>query len=340
MKQRILALILLLTSFSPALWAQRRGAILGGGGTNYSNRRVDQYGLRTGLRSSIHHLFGIYGFGGYSTQFNSLQDQCALPIGDGFGGGLVYEYQHYFFKLQLGAGVSYQYTNTKVKDYTVFNHDLTDARGYPYHLRYDLEERADQMRALNLQFPIMAGANIGHYCYFLVGVKPTLNLLGSTSVHLLTTTSGTYNQYLGHFVEMDNHGMRKRVPQERTGAKLELRPDILFSGEFGAEWGVTASRSRYRPSNNRHDEWRFRVAAFFDIGMLNTMPQTEQSLFSISPTMPYDFETFEYHHLFSTDPKASLHAFYAGIRITILVGWYIDRQCRLCSGRFGTEADY
>ena len=76
--------------------SQQHGALLGGGGTNYSNRKPDHNGLLTGTNSAIHHLIGFYVEGAYSQMLHTRKDLMAMPQGYAFGGGLLYEYQHFY----------------------------------------------------------------------------------------------------------------------------------------------------------------------------------------------------------------------------------------------------
>ncbi|MBQ7191891.1 MAG: hypothetical protein IJS00_03355 [Paludibacteraceae bacterium] len=343
----ILCLLFLLTAFT--LSAKRpRAYLLGGGHTNYSDRRLDRNGLRTGVYSDVHHLFGFYLNGAYSTSFADMNNVSFKPGGYGVGGGVCYELQYYYLKFQWGLGVEWQDVTNRVADTTFFDDRVVDARDYPYTLRYDFFRRRDRAWDLHAQLPLLIGAGI-RGAYFLTGFKIDYRFdFGGTSVKAAGHTSGTYPQFLGQMWEMDNHGMRKNVPIERNDNALKSTWDILVSLEIGYEYGRELGvRSKYRPANgNGKKKWkeryesRLRFAAFVDYGLLNTMPKTDLTLIHIPQDYKWDFPQYQFHHVFSTtDAKNKhLHQFYAGVKLTVLFGTYFDYKCRLC-GPFESERD-
>lgn len=318
-----------------------REYLLGGGGTNYSNRKPDRNGLLTGTYSYVHHLFGFYINGGYSAFLSNVPFESFKPGGSGMGLGLCYEFQYFYFKLNLGAGLAYQHVTNTLSDTTFFDNTVYDARGYNYQLQYDFYKRKDHALSVHGQVPILAGLGYNHF-YFLAGVKLDYTMKwGYTRVEMYGTTSGRYEQYLGYFVEMDNHGLRKNVPVKRENDYLKLKIDVLASFEIGTEWGNDMlHRSKYRPANRGQKklEYRVRVAAFADYGLLNIMPRTQEKLIYIPDGYKWDFPEYQAKHVFSTADASgfSLHNLYAGIKLTVLFGWYIDHLCVLC-GPHDTE---
>lgn len=337
-KKNILPLLMLLilstTVHAEIERRQDREYLLGGGGTNYSNRKPDKNGLLTGTYSYDHYLFGMYAFGGYSGHLSTVPFESFKPGGVGFGIGLCFEYQYYYFKLNLGAGAALQHVTNTLNDTTFFNNNVYDARGYNYQLQYDFYKRQDVAISYHGQVHLLAGMGYNHF-YFLAGFKVNHTFHGSTRVDMFGTTSGRYEQYLGYFVEMDNHGLRKNVPVERKGPKLELKLDIIASFEIGTEWGNDMPhRSKYRPANGGQSklEYRWRIAAFIDYGLLNIMPKTSKDYVYIPESYKWDFPEYQASHIFSTQDAAkyALHNLYAGVKLTILIGWYVDYKCRLC----------
>lgn len=338
-----LIIVVLLLIGNGILFAQRpRAYLLGGGGTNMSEyRHVDNHGLRTGMYGHVHNLFGIYVDGSYSMMLNTVYLANNQPGGYGVGGGICYEHQRGMLKIHIGLGIRYQDVQNSIGDTTFFNNSVYDARGYNYQLRYDFTERVDRAYNLHAQLPVLLGLGIERW-YFLTGIKANLTIDGSTFIHVNGTTSGTYEQYLGHFVEMDNHGLRKQVDLDYVGTRLTLKPDVLFSFETGYEWGEDfAPRSRYRSrAAGDWTEYRLRIAAFIDYGLLNICPQTDAALVSIPQGYKWDFPTYELNHTFATDIANGrhVHNFYAGIKITCLIGFYEYKRCVLC-GDWHSEAD-
>ena len=317
--------------------------LLGGGHTNYSDKRLDKHGLRTGVYSDVHHLFGVYMSGAYATYMSDMYNVSLKPGGYSVGGGLCYELQYYYLKFQLGIGVLWQDVSNKVADTTFYDSYVRDARNYPYTLRYDFKQRKDRAWDLHAQMPLLIGAGI-RGAYILTGFKIDYDLqYGGTSVDIVGTTSGRYPQFLGHFVEMDNHGMRKNVPNHRNGKCLKMKLDIICSFEIGYEYGIELNhRSKYRPANKWKERYesRYRIGAFVDYGLLNIMPKDNEKAIFIPPSFKWDFPEYQFKHIFSTTEAQGkqLHNLNAGIKLTILFGTYFDYKCKLC-GPFETERD-
>lgn len=338
---RIICIIGCLCLLCQTLWAKEpRAYMLGGGNTNFSNRKPDRNGLLTGTYSQEHHLFGVYADGAYSAFFSDLPI-AQIDKGFGYGGGICYEYQRYYFKMQLGFGLRYQDVTNLVAETMFTDDEVQDARGYPYHLHYHFYDRVDHATNLHMQMPILFGAGYNNW-YFLAGVKLNMTLahIGRTDMYASGTTAGTYDQYLGYFYEMDNHGLRKNVPIECHSRCLKLKKDVLASFETGYEYAKNFKYgTRYTPKKGTiHSEYRLRIAAFVDYGLLNIMPDTDNPLYHIPEDFKWDFPTYSANHVFSSHEALgqSLHNFYAGIKLTVLFGFYIDHPCRLC-GDYTTE---
>lgn len=318
-----------------------RPFLLGGGGSNFSNLRKGRNGLLTGTYSQEHHLFGVYVDGAYSALMSNMSSVKPTK-GYGIGGGVCYEFQYYHFKMQVGFGMRWQDVTNTVADTFFTDNYVRDARGYPYHLHYHFYDRVDRATQLHAQVPILFGAGYSNW-YFLAGVKLnlTMNMCGWTRVAATGTTSGTYDQFLGEFYEMDNHGFRKNVPMTYQDKRLELKPDVLLSFETGYEWGKDAKfGTRYNPNKGKvHPEYRLRIAAFVDYSIPNIMPQTGLALYDIPAGYKWDFPAFHSYHVYSSHDALGnkLHNLYAGIKLTALIGFYMDHQCVLC-GDYTTEA--
>lgn len=331
-----LALVLLLFTLCVSAWAKKPNYMLGGGGTNFSGIRkgyLDKNGLRTGQNSDVHHLFGAYGIGTYSAFPSSMPNVSMRPGGYAYGGGICYEYQSSYFKFQIGAGVAWQEVKNTIADSSFSDNGVIDARGYPYTLYYDFKQRKDQAWNLHAQVPVLFGAGL-RYAYFLAGFTFDYTLpVGGTKVTAVGTTSGTYPQYLGYYVEMDNHGMRKDVPLQQYGDYLRLKFDVLATLEIGTEWGKVIE-APWKPNRigSRGKEVRLRAALFAQYGLCDIMPTESEKMLDIPSAYKWDFPEFRMHHAFMTKDAnyRKLHNFYAGIKVTVLIGFFTDTSCRLC----------
>jgi len=280
-----LAVAFLLTNAYPAA-SKPRAYLLGGGHTNMSGRQwhLDPNGLRSGTVGYVHNLVGLYVDGSYSGLYSNVPNAHLLPGGYGIGGGLCYEHQRGMFKLQLGIGLRYQDVSNRVNDTTIIDNQVTDSRGYNYALKYDFQERIDRAYNLHAQVPILLGLGIRRF-YFLTGVKLNYTFKGSSSVRQIGTTTGTYQQFQGQFSEMDNHGMRNKVDMFSRTDQVDFKSDILFAFETGYEWGddIHPNRSSRFARTNNYVEYRLRVAAFVDYGLINICPQTDKNFLHIPP---------------------------------------------------------
>lgn len=323
-----------------------RENMLGGGGTNYSNKTYKgRDGLITGQYSGDHHLIGAYANGGYSTFCSDINIINSLPGGYTIGGGLIYQYQHNSFIMDIGLGISLQDVKLNVSDtaFTWYNtpDSWTNQRDtFHYDLIYSFTERSDATKNVYIQIPILIGQSIGNShggaFYYLAGVKINTQLKGTSSIKVLGSTIGEYDRYMGIFQEMDNHGLRKDVLMTRVGERLSLNLDVLASAEFGYEWASPTLRG-YRTKTKT--DWRLRIGAFIDFGLVNINPKTEKCLINIPAEYMYDFSQYEFNHILSTSDMEghSVHNIFCGIKLTALIGIKTKEACRLC-GEFGSEA--
>ena len=338
MKNKFIILILgllLQCCYIAPLSAEKRGPILGGGGTNFT--KEDRNGLLTGTHSLMRHMFGVYTEGAFSTMLFYDSDACRLPIGHAYGGGVCYDLQRYYFKMQVGLGIRIQDMTTHVNDFTIYDDQVSDALGYPYRLKYDFIHRTDHFRKMHFQLPLLFGTGDKNL-YALAGIKLDLTAYKDIKISSFASTSAVYDQFLGNFVEMDNHGLRKHVPITTT-LHQPIKPfdwDLLASIEFGAEWGTEYNPiiSRYRPASKpiRESEWRVRIAAFCDLGLLSTR-NFENELVYIPSDYKWDFNRFQQNHVLYTrvshKPSYPLN-FYAGIKVTFFIGFIDYVYCVLC----------
>lgn len=302
---------------------------------------TDQNGLRSGTFGYVHNLFGVYMDGSYSSMFTSVYNTDYRPGGYGIGGGLCYEHQRGMFRLNIGLGVRYQKVSNTVGDTTIYDHTVTDARGTNYTLRYDFSSRVDQVTSLNAQVPILMGLGVRGF-FFLTGVKLNYSFQGNSHTSLVGTTTGTYQQFIGQFKEMDNHGLRKEVEVQQNGTKVNFKTDCMISLETGYEWtsdAKTGSRYRRTATPGERMEYRVRIAGFVDYGLVNSCPKGDKPFIYIPSQYKWDFAAYEFNHVFSSNlaRDCQVHNFYAGVKLTLMLGFYSYKRCILCSD-FQSEA--
>lgn len=321
----------------------RRTFALGSGGTNFSNRGKDKNGLYRSIYSGTHFFFGAWIDGAYSSFSSNISQMNINPGGEAFSGGVVIEYQKDIFRLQVGTGIRWQNVDTRIWfDTTFVNPNAIDSKGYQYTLQYDFNDRVDGAQTTYGVLPISAG--VGFYdFYFNLGLKLEYPLWGSHRSSFVGSTTGTYDQFLGVFHEMDNHGLRKEVPMTNRYDGLALRQsiDVQLSAELGYEWAFNTGWVGGYRAKNKHFQERLRIAVFAEYGLTNIVPNSSLPLLEIPDNeYKWDFPTFQFNHILTTNQAENHFAnkFYAGVRLVFLIGLKTSMICRLC-GAYQSEAD-
>lgn len=327
----LLALVVL-----SALSAAAQTRLYGDWGSNYKKPKfkVNNAGLYTDQYDGVHHLVGIQVDGAYSTFFHAREVATNAPGGYSVGAAFQYAYVNGTFLVQTGVGVRFQDVKNRVFDQKYMRESF-DVVGAVNQMTYDFTQRTDEMRELYVQVPLFVGGYIRGF-YLLGGPKLSIPVWGNTKLDLLTTSTATYKGYIGTMQEMDNHGIRREVPltpDQRNREALKLRLDLMGVFEFGYELAFSNKGGQTYHRTNMVDQ-RLRIGAFAEIGILNVAPRTEQPLNEVPETAPYDFQDFQYNHVYSTGMISSLHNFYAGLRLTyIFSGIQTSEKCLLCGSR-------
>lgn len=352
----------------------RVGYELGSGGTQFSNKRPDRHGLLQSQYTGQHHLVGVYAEGAYSMMFNNCEAAYMTPGGGGVAAGAVYEFQDYVLRIQTGVGVQYQQVANKVLDMSWSDHNVTDAFGYPYHLHYSFYNRTDYAYNTYIQVPFLIGANYYGW-YFLGGVKAGIQFWGATKIKAIGTTTGTYDQFIGIYEEMDNHGLRKDVEMVRRGEMMSLKPSIYASLELGYESGEIYKGITGFDAPKEKD-YRIKVAFFADFGINNVRQSSDKLAISIPTAYKWDFPAFGMSHTLGSnldalpalwqlgDRRADevsstasptskqentldlrgvnnffVRNVFVGVRVTFLIGFHSKEKCIIC-GPYRSERGY
>lgn len=318
---------------------KRVGYELGAGGSQYSQRKPDKNGLLTSQYTGEHHLIGFYTDGAYSMQFNNCANVKNLPGGGGTTIGGVYEYQNFLFRLQTGIGFRFQSVENNVDSLCFTDNSVYDAYHYPYQLHYEFIDRKDQSQNVYVQVPLLLGANF-QGVYFFIGTKVELQLWGRTTVKAIGSTTGTYNQFIGIYEEMDNHGFRKNVELVRYGQRLSMRPNFHITGEVGYEWGEVF-RGERGYNTPKEKDYRIKIALFADICINNVNRSRELPSLYIPADYKWDFPAFELYHVFSSNEAVNsfVRNMYAGVKFTFLIGFHSKEKCIIC-GPYRSERAY
>lgn len=342
----ILSIVVLLCVATEADAWRRPRDLLGGGGTNYSDKLNTQTGLRTGQYAGEHLLVGFYGNGSYATV---IQNAPFVGATNGYGNGLglAIEYQHHSLLFQAGFGIRYQKLKTGVGDTTLWKYNVSDSwtgqrDTFHYDMQFDFYRRTDRSSLFYFDIPLLVGQAFDYSIfkgtpYYLAGIRMQMAWIGATQVDLTGSTQAVYDRYFGIFRKMDNHGMRKDVPINKKEEALKLRFDMLAHLEIGWEWSNPQPEG-YRIRNVF--DWRIRVAAFADISLPNVVRDSQGPLCYVPDASKWDFPTYQFKHAFASESfkPYQLRNVYAGIRVTVLIGVLFKEKCIIC-GPYGDERD-
>lgn len=337
----LIALIIIgLSPVQADSWRAGRAYQLGAGGTRASQKSDQAIRRDNGIISrrftGDRYLFGLYLDGGYSALVSpkiNMKDQMGWDV----GGGLVFEFEKKTFWVQTGVGINFQQIKAIFPDDSLMFTNVSDSwtgrhDNYVYDLTYGVTNRKDVISDLTIQVPLLMGVRYFGF-YWGAGPKVSLNIAGNVRTIAQLTTIADYERYIGVYGEMDNHGWRKLVDVNSKADWQRAKIDILASTELGYEWSSKETRignGMYR--NKDVHEWRVRIGAFADFGILNICPKKTLPLIDVPTDYRYDFIKVKLNSPLVTQNFNDTWArnLTAGIKITILYGYRIKETCRLC----------
>lgn len=344
MNRLLFILIIALSMITPIVhadsWRSIRAYQLGAGGTKASHKSEQaikrDHGLLTERFSGERYLFGLYLNGGYSAYVSpnvSLKDQK----GENIGGGLLFEFEKRKFWMHTGIGINYQQINIHfandsmtiigVPDSWTNRHD-----NFVYDLTYRVEDRQDKIIDVSLQIPLIFGIRYKGL-YWGAGPKIWLSIAGNISTKANLSTIADYDRYIGTFEEMDNHGWRRQVAVSSKNTWSRTMIDILASTEIGYEWSSAETRIGNGMYRNRNvHEWRVRIGAYIDFGLLDICPNKKLPLIDVPTDYRYDFIKVKINSPFVTQNFSDTWAreLSFGIKFTVLYGFKAKEKCILC----------
>lgn len=216
-------------------------------------------------QAQVKHAVGIWGEVGEATMLTSSESQLKNSLGAGGAIGVNYELRagkHFLLDLGLGGGLSHGLF--AVRDSAAAVTGLIDEDGDPFTYLFAFADRQDSYTSVNLQVPVMLGAQF-HRFYFLVGVKANLSLMTRTKQKMQLSTIGVYDEFIGDFENMPDHGFYNKQPMEQKGS-INFRPDVMGSAEIGWRLGPIYNERGYDvPKQKIH----YRLGLFADYGLFD-----------------------------------------------------------------------
>lgn len=271
---------------------------------------------RTHFASDNNHYFGIYGQGAYSRMRPGNVDVTSQN-GYGAGGGILYEYEHNAFLMDIGCGFVWQQAGVEKNDIDLLNTKSVDTQGTEYTLltrakRYDVFKRGV------VDVKLMLGGQAGWF-YGLAGVKMGIGVIEKSAMHALVTTTGVYDQYFVPFHDQSNHGFRTDVPLEE---KCSILPqlDVRASVELGAWLGEVETQGNVGI--------KVRAALFVDYGFFLTKVNLNEVF--ITPGTTMDINRYQQKPILMTKGSHNLDNLMIGAKVTVLIGGENQSKCRHC----------
>ncbi len=378
-------IILSLCLASVAAWGQNRFATsskkerdlakVKGFSSKDAKKSTNALGLHSSTYTGSGHYLGFSVDGGWSTFLTNIQGVQSTPGGVAASGKILYEYHFGNFFLQTGAGIGIQYVTTPVKSellpenvstfYNGFsnkekgmNHPMIDPYdGALFNMKHTFSERSDISELYYAQLPINFGYYIsgqGGVGYVMLGAQVNYAFGGKTIAKATCTSMGVFNDFIGVFDEIDNHGFRKDVPLTYKGSKLPIRLggveglDVLGHIEGGYEFNTFQAIPQYRSSKADNMDCRLRLSAFIDMSLPNISPKGTNSLYDLNINEAendpekiaaqqlglYEFHSFNMNHVLTTEvangEKLWVRNFTVGVRFTILFSLKAQQRCILC----------
>lgn len=256
---------------------------------------------------------------GYSNLSTKL-DNATIQGGPGAVFGIGYEYCYRSFWLSLG--VEGQYISSMMNPGLDTLHvPMKDTEGDDFTMNYRFDRWQDNTQAVYLNVPFMLGVNSGAF-YAGIGAKVGLNVYATGKSTIEYNTSGTYDQFIEDFVDMNNHWYGDFVSEPTGGrpTKLTLKPNIALIAELGGEIFSTEGGKGILPM-------RMKIGAYGEYGLTNINNSAANAdAYTFGNPNPAILNTPAY--LTTSDlTKKSVNPFYVGVKLTLMFELPVPQKC-------------
>jgi len=205
--------------------------------------------------------------------------------------GFDYRLQAGHFLMNTGLGVAYNRSSLRSADSQTSLPNSIDQDGYDFTFVYQFADRKDTYSSLELQLPVMFGAQFSGF-YFLLGGKLSYRPIGWTNAALQVSSYGDYPQFLDPFTGMPEHQYFGARPLLSATCSLQpsTSPLAALNATASAEIGYTIAL----PSSGKQK--LLRIALYADYGIRNMMPFFRGEPTSSPMVVP---ATFDYTDMYS-----------------------------------------
>lgn len=275
---------------------------------------------------AVQHRLAVYVEGGYAHLPSFIQG-ARWGAGYGAGAGLLYELQKNHFIFDVGAGFLWEKTQDKLPTQK-FSREYIDTQHSPNTLVYSMT-RSDWTQLGQVEIPILFGGSWDHV-YLLGGFKIGIPVWGKTAIHANISNEAFYDQYWVPLSQMDNHGLRFDVPENREGARIDYKVDTRVSFEFGVNLGKARLEQKdtttmaldsvpVMPEVQQPSPVTCRLGVFADMGAMWPIQKISNAPL-YETTHPFNYSTWQMNHLLMSNEVNNhyIHNFIVGIKLTIL----------------------
>ncbi|MFC0877206.1 hypothetical protein ACE01N_11465 [Saccharicrinis sp. FJH2] len=262
------------------------------------------------LNGQSRHSLLVWGSGGYSSLMTLAPDITSIPgIGAGVGAG--YEFHYKMFLLNAGVQFNYLMPNLELNQFTN-DIELYDSEGDYYVGHYTFSQNRDRYGLGNVDIPLMIGLQIKNV-FVLAGAQYSLNVLGSTKVNTVVTTTASYPQFIDEFGNMPNHFLS--TVNENNSYGVSLLNHYSLKAEVGTYLGTQPRMKKDLKKT------RFRLSIFCDYGLSGIVGSNSSGNLIVNKQTDGTYEPVLNSFIFS-DPVNGYEVLplYAGIKLTIVIG--------------------
>ena len=210
-------------------------------------------GLFAQLRPEKHYLT-CWGEGGGGFLLNNHVGTKNGGVFD-YAVGVGYEWQRR--KFILHTGLEFQRFGGVLRT-EPFMHEvpMMDTENDEFTGRFYFQENKDAYSLGYVNLPLMVGGQFGRF-YCLGGCSLGVNVFGSSLVENKIKSTGYYEEFIGEFEDMPNHGFTTR--EVTANYRVDMKVNVALSMELG----YCIIPSDEKPL------WSYRVGLFADYGLLN-----------------------------------------------------------------------
>lgn len=231
------------------------------------------------MNRDISHRLGIWGQAGYSAIIPSaFTYDAATSLGFdpyaighvGGGGGLGYQLRYKRFLFTTGAEFQLYNSVTGIQPLT---RTFSVAQYPTMQYSYSYTDMRDQWQAGYVQLPLMFGMELDKW-YWQAGAKVGLNLIGSSTLNSLLSTSINDVELLDDLQDMYTHALVNNyaIPEHSQTVKFGLNAAVAAEVGLNLDQWIQpkAKRSGKKTKGQLFAEsLRYRVALFAEYGVLN-----------------------------------------------------------------------